>query len=143
LAIKDDAPCYFAIVALRTHVPSIEHLVNHIVIGYFRDGEGTPPDAPNYHSGYCIGDVLEGRSDWTESERNELREFIESEPRFRSWLEVHYADIDIAIRENAVWSSPLLQDEAENDENTANTLMRAVIQRSATDTGSMAQLRNP
>lgn len=138
LADEQDEARYFAVVALRSRVPSAEHLIPHIVIGYFHEDQGAPPDAPNYHSGYCIGDVLDARTDWSEEECRELRAFIETEARFRSWLETQFADLDQAIRENTVWTSPLLQDES--DEINVNTLKRAIVEKSARAPDSMAQL---
>ena len=88
-------------------------------------------------------DVLAGGAEWSEDERAELRGFIETESRFRNWLEVQFDDINRAIRDNAVWSSPLLQGEADDDAITVNTLKRAIIQKSAIEPRSMAQLRNP
>lgn len=64
LAADKDESRYFAIVALRLHAGTPQALRDHLVIGYFGEDQGTPPDAPSYNSGYCVSDVLEGRSDW-------------------------------------------------------------------------------
>ncbi len=65
LTAGSDESKYFAILALRLSANSPQALLYQVVIGYFREGQGTPPDAPSYPSGYCVGDVLEGRSDWS------------------------------------------------------------------------------
>lgn len=53
------------------HANSSQALRDHLVIGYFVDGKGTPPDAPSHHSGYCVTDVLEECSDWSADEVEE------------------------------------------------------------------------
>lgn len=58
-----DESKYFAIVALRLNVPTPDALRDHLAVGYFLEGEGIPPDAQSYNSGYCVADVLKGHSD--------------------------------------------------------------------------------
>jgi hypothetical protein len=81
-----DESKYFAIVALRLNAASPEALRDHLVVGYFVDGEGTPPNAPSYNSGYCVADVLEGRAKWSPDEVEEFRAFLTEEQRFGPWL---------------------------------------------------------
>ena len=102
LASEKDESKYFACVALRLHALTPEAMRDHLVIGYFIEGEGTPPNAPIYNAGYCIADVLQGRSDWSTDEVEELRQVVEHEPRFTLWLQEQFDDIDAAIRDNPI-----------------------------------------
>ena len=102
LTAGSDESKYFAVLALRLSANSPQALRDQVVIGYFREGQGTPPDAPSYPSGYCVGDVLEGRSDWSPEEVAELRAFLD-EPRIVRWLQEQWDEIDEAIRNSPVW----------------------------------------
>lgn len=143
VASEKDESKYFAIVALRLHASTREALRDHLVIGYFVEGQGTPPNAPTYNSGYALGDVLEGRTDWRPDEVDDLREFVERNPRFQPWLQAEFAAIDEAIRTSPVWASGLLADAADAGDIDVSTIKRAIIERSASEPGAMAQLRRP
>lgn len=52
----------------RLHVRSPEQLRDNLLVIYFREGEGTPPDAPHYSSGLYVVDVLQGKAGWSEDE---------------------------------------------------------------------------
>lgn len=136
----NDASRYFAIVALRLNAGSPAALRDHLVVGYFREGQGTPPDAPSYNSGYCVGDILAGHSDWQPDEVEEFRQFLE-EPRVTAWLQGEFAELDRTIRENPVWASDLLATDENGDPFDAAMIQRTIIQRSALEPGAMAQLR--
>lgn len=136
---EKDESRYFAIVALRLHANSPEALRNHLVIGYFVEGQGTPPDAPSYNSGYCVADVLEGRSDWSPEEVDEFRQFLD-EPRIEAWLQAQFDEIDAAIEDNPVWGSELL--DLKSDGIDVNSLKRFIVQKSALEPDAMRQLRN-
>ncbi|MCC7182361.1 MAG: hypothetical protein IT509_02175 [Rhodocyclaceae bacterium] len=138
LSSEQDGSRYFAIVALRVHAATPQALRDHLVIGYFVDGQGTPPDAPSYSTGYCVADVLEGRTDWSPDEVDEFRQFLD-QPRFRTWLQARFDEIDEAIRNNPVWGSELLVPGSSNF--NVPTLKRAIIQNSAAGASAMAQLR--
>lgn len=141
LASANDDSAYFAIVALRLHASTPGALRDHLVIEYFLEGEGTPPNAPTHPSGYCVADVLEGRSDWTTDEVAEFRQFIEQEPRFGAWLQSQFDEIDHTIRKSPHWESELqVLDELPDGLDVA-TIKRAIIQKSAMEFGAMAQLR--
>ncbi len=140
LAAEKDESKYFAAVALRLHASSPETLRKHLVIGYFVEGEGTPPQAPSYNSGYCVADVLEGGTDWSADEVEEFRQFLD-EPRIVIWLQAQFDKVDDAIRDNPVWGSELLVNDMDSDEIDVSTIKRAIIQKSAMEPGAMAQLR--
>lgn len=142
LASESDESKHFACVALRLHATTPEALRDHLVVCYFIEGEGTPPDAPAYNTGYCIADVLQGRSDWSADDVGELRHFVEHEPRFPPWLQVQFDDIDTAIRDNPIWGSELLKVRDSGNPIDVNVIKRAVIQKSAADPDAMRQLRN-
>lgn len=135
-----DAQRYFAIVALRLNALTPEALVKHLVIAYFVEGTGTPPDARNYNSGLCVGDILEGRSDWSADEVDELRHLVTDDPRFKPWLQAQFDEIDAAIQTSPLWNSELL---VVGDEVDINALKRNAIHRAAMEPGAMSHLRAP
>lgn len=139
-AEKDEAK-YFAIFALRVHASTPQALRDHVVIGYFVEGGGIPPHAPSYDSGYCVADVLEGRTDWSPDDIEDLRQFMAHDPRFGPWLQAQFDDINVAIRDNPVWDSELLVNDVASDDIDVPLLKRAIIQKSAIEPGAMAQLR--
>ncbi len=141
LATDNDESRYFAIVALRVHASTPEALRDHLVIGYFVEGEGTPPNAPSYNSGYCVANVLEGRTDWTADEIEEFRQFLD-EPRIGAWLQDQFDEIDDAIKNNPVWGRELLANDQAPDDIDAVMLKRAIVQNSALELDAMRQLRN-
>lgn len=136
-----DESRYFAVVTLRLNAPTPERLRDHLVIGYFVDGQGVPPDAPSYDSGFCVADVLEGRSDWNRDEIEEIRAFMNNEPRFGPWLQAQFDELNQAIETNPVWDSELLESDPASDDIDACMLKRTIIQASAMEPDAMAQLR--
>ena len=100
-----------AIMAFRLSVHSAEELRDHLTVGYFRENEGTPPNAPSYDSGFSIKDILEGKSDWSEEEVSEYRTWLETNENFKQWLLKQYEEIDSAIKKHKVWSSALWTEE--------------------------------
>lgn len=125
-------------VALRVHAATPQRLRDHLVIGYFVEGQGTPPDAPSYNTGYCVADVLDGRTDWSAAEVEEFRQFLD-EPRFNAWLQAQFDEIDQAIQSNPMWNSALLAQESGGID--THSVKRAIVQRSALDVDAMRQLR--
>lgn len=136
-----DESKYFAVVALRLNAATPDALRDHLVVDYFVEGEGTPPDAPSYNSGYCVADVLEGRSDWTPEEVAEFRAFLSSEPRFGPWLQAQFEELDQAIQGNSVWEADLLANEVTSNDIDIPLIKHALIQKSAMEPSAMAQLR--
>jgi hypothetical protein len=141
LASGSDESKYFSVVALRLNSATPEALLKHLVVAYFVEGEGSPPHAPSYDSGYCVSDILEGLSDWSPDEVEEFREFLTSEPRFKPWLQAQFEELNQAIKDNPVWGSDLLDNEFASDKIDVPMIKRAIIQKSAMEVGAMAQLR--
>ena len=142
-AIESDSDTfmYYAILAIRLYASTPAALRDHLPIFYFVEGAGTPPDAPCYYSGYCVSDVLEGRSDWSEKEVEEFRAFL-MEPRFAAWFDDLCVEIDQAIQNSPVWSSELLQDDSGMNEVSAAMIKRAVIERSVMEQDAMTAIRD-
>lgn len=128
---------YFAIVALRIHAPSPAELLHHTLIVYFHEDEGTPPDAPAYRSGYCVGDILDGRSDWSADEVAEFRAWLKNDQSQR-WLQAQFDEIDQEIRDNPIWDSYFVQ-----SDDPVMRIKRAVVLKSASEPTSMTALRRP
>lgn len=138
LASGSEAQQYFAIVALRLNAATLDSLRGHLVVAYFR---GPPPEGPAYNSGYCLLDVWEGRSDLSPAEVAELREFLTSNPDVEPWLAEQFADLNIAIERNLVWTSDLMENGEASDSLDARTFQRAAIQRAALGPTAMEELR--
>ena len=100
-----------AIMAFRLEVSTPQKLKPLFQIAYFREGEGEPPNAPRYLSGFTVGNILEGKSDWTDSEAREFAMWVESDARFIAWTQDHFDEINAAIKQNSVWQSPLWTDD--------------------------------
>ncbi|MGA0588856.1 hypothetical protein ACO2Q2_17305 [Dyella sp. KRB-257] len=141
LTTGPDESKYFAIVALRLNITTPEALRDHLVVGYFVEGEGTPPNAPSYNSGYCVADVLEGRSDWSADEVEEFRAFLTSAPHIAVWLQAQFDELNQAIQDNAVWGSQLLDNDVAPNNIDVPMIKRAIIQKSAMEPNAMMQLR--
>jgi len=142
LSAEKDESRYFAILALRVHANSLQGLRDHLVIGYFVEGQGMPPTL-SYNSGYCVADVLEGRSDEVE----EFRQFLD-EPRFSAWLQAQFDELDDAIRNNPVWESELLSNNlSSNDidvvEARGHSEVGAGMERNGTAAGCQGATTRP
>jgi hypothetical protein len=106
-----DANVTYTIVAIRLSVGTPKQLRDYLTVAYFQEGEGQPPDAPAYDSGYTVGEVLEGKAGWTEDEIRELTQWMDTDPQHARWLTEQLDEINKAIRESKVWESPLWGDE--------------------------------
>lgn len=143
LASEKPQTRYYAMLALRLHALTPGALRDHLAVGYFIDGEGAPPDAPCYNAGYCVADVLEGRAGWTQAEIDECRNFLESDSRFAQWLQEQHDQINVAIRDNPVWNSPLCVISDDDDPATdIFAVLRTAVMRAALDPESMRHLRS-
>lgn len=104
------------------------------------EGEGEPPDAPSYSSGYCVADVLEGCSDFSADEIEEFREYL-TEPRVASWLKKQFLELHLVIQNYSVCQPEQL----ENGEALVNVdilrLQRVLIEKAALEPAAMEQLR--
>jgi hypothetical protein len=143
LTYGPDESKYFAIVALGLNTATPEALLNHVIVGHFVEGEGTPPNDHYYNSGYCVADVLEGRSDWSAEEVAEFRTFLTGEPRVGPWLQAQFDKLKQTIQDNSVWGSDLLENDLPPNDIDVPMIKRAIIQKSAMEPNAMAQLRRP
>ncbi len=131
---------YYAVIALSLHASTPEDLMRHAVVGVIP--EGLPVDGTAYRTGYCVADILEGRSDWSAEDVEAFREFLASD-RVRVWLAEDFAELMAAIREHPVWQSPLCEGFHDPERLDVPALKRAVIGKSAMESSSMAFLRRP
>ena len=97
----------FAIMTVRLKIQTPAQLRDYINISYFKEGEGIPPDAPAYYSGFNVGEILAGKADWSQAEIDEFRAWLDTNPQIDGWLQKQFDAIDSAIKNNAVWQSPL------------------------------------
>lgn len=95
----------------RTLIRTPIALLDTVGILYFREDEGTPPHAPTYYSGWLVGDVRAGKSDWTSAEVTEFEAWLQENPRLQTWLQAEFDRIDEAIKTSPVWQSPLWMDD--------------------------------
>lgn len=98
------------IVAFRLEVSSPSDLRDYVTVGYLRDSDGAPTAENSRHSGFTIGDVLQGRAGWTDAEVSEFGHWLETEPRLQRWLSDSLDEINDAIRDSQVWESPMWTD---------------------------------
>lgn len=98
------------IMAFRLSVSSPQQMRDFLTVGYFRVGEGNPPNAASYDSGFLVKDILEGEADWTEEEIREFENWLNTNPEINHWLSEQFKEIDTAIRNHVVWSAPLWTD---------------------------------
>jgi hypothetical protein len=142
LTAGQEESMYFAIVALRLNVVTPEALRDHVLIVYFDESKGAPPHAPAYSSGYCVADVLEGRTDWSLDEVEEFRAFL-TEPRFAHWLQAQFDALNQVIRDHPLWALDWMDINETSNEIDARSMARVLIQKSAMEPDAMAHLRPP
>lgn len=133
----------FANVVLRLNIATPEDLRDHLVVGYFVEGEGAPPAARSYNSGYSVADVLSGCSDWSPDEVEEFRAFLTKDPRFDPWLQDQFDELHQTVRDNSVWGSGIPENDTESNDIDVTRIKRAIILKSAMNPNAMAQLRAP
>lgn len=92
----------------RLHVPTAERLRDHLLVLYFREDEGTPPDAPRYSSGFYVEDVLQGKAGWSDDELAEFRDWLATDPRIAAWTAAECEKIHAAIVADPLWQSDLM-----------------------------------
>lgn len=105
-----DASVSAAIMAFRLSVSSPQQLRDFLTVGYFREGEGNPPNAPSYSSGFSVKDVLEGKAGWTEEEIHEFENWLSASPEVNQWLSEQFKEIDAVIRNHVVWGTSFWAD---------------------------------
>ena len=109
----EDHLVYGLILMYRLSVSQPTDLYPTLPVVYFRDGEGTPPDAPRYRSGYTVAQVLAGEADWSAEEIAEFRTWLETDPRFLAWLHQTFAENETAIRESIALDGDIQDEEDE------------------------------
>lgn len=100
-----------AIMVYRLEVTSPQKLRDFLTIGYFREGEGGPPNAPSYDSGFLVKDVLAGKAGWSADEIGEFEQWFNTSPQIQSWLDEEFLTINQAIEHSLVWDTPLWTDD--------------------------------
>ena len=108
-----DSEIYALVIAYRLEVQSPEDLRGLLPVTYFKEGEGTPPDAPAYALGLSVKDVLGGKADWLQAEVDEFRQWVETDAALNAWVRESFAAIHEAIVNSLLWESPLITDEPE------------------------------
>jgi hypothetical protein len=101
----------FAIMAYRTQVSSPQKLRDYLTVGYFREGEGGPPKAQSYNSGFLVKDVLEGKAGWSDEEVAEFINWLDTNPGINDFLAREFEALNVAIRDSLVWDTPLWTDD--------------------------------
>ena len=101
---------YAFIVAYRLEVQTPDDLANFLPVIYFKEGEGEPPNAPMYRSGFLVKDVLSGKADWSSDEIEELKLWLKTNEALKEWLNANFTEVDREIRNSPLWNSEFMQD---------------------------------
>ncbi len=104
------AQMYAFVIAYRLEVQTPADLANFLPVIYFKEGEGEPPNAPMYRSGFLVKDVLAGKANWSIDEVEELRLWLETNESLKAWLTENFAEVDREIRNSPLWKSEFMQD---------------------------------
>lgn len=104
-----DRQKYFWIMTYRMQIKEPIDLADILPIVYF---EGEPPDAPRYESGFTVGDVKDGKSDWSDAEIEELQHWLTTS-RADRWLRDAYEKVNQMIKHSTVWESDWLNGNSE------------------------------
>jgi hypothetical protein len=94
----------------RLEVKKPEDLCNFLPVIYYKEGEGEPPKAPAYDSGFLVMHVLDGKAGWSEDEINELRKWLSENKKLQDFLEKNFNEIDLAIKNSPLWRSEFMRD---------------------------------
>ena len=89
---------YQLIFVYRMAVQEPKDLRNVLPVIYFLEGQGEPPDAPQYESGHLVQDVLDGKAGWSEIEIEDFKKWLETDPALNDWVNTNFKEIDEAIR---------------------------------------------
>lgn len=111
LQVGDAFEIYAVIVAYRLEVRCPTDLLNFLAVVYFVDG-GVPPDAPAFASGFTVGMVLRGESDWASDDVESFeRWLVEDDGQLNEFLISQDQEINQAIRESIIWESSFFNDD--------------------------------
>jgi hypothetical protein len=103
---------YAFVLAYRLSVRKPEDLLGIMPVVYYR-GEGGPPDAEPYRSGFLVQDVLSGKAGWTPDEISEFRQWLETNEQLVATLTADFRAVEEAIRKSPLWDSELITDKPE------------------------------
>lgn len=101
------------ITAYRLQVREPRDIANAFPVFYFKDGEGIPPNAPTYPSGYSVAEVLAGDAGWTEQEISDFTKWLADDPALNCLLRETFNEVHQAIVASPLWDSELMTDEPE------------------------------
>lgn len=107
---------------------------------YFRENQGVPPDAPTYYSGFTVGDLRAGRSDWSDEEVAELCDFLEKEPRAQAWIEAQLEPVRNHLRDKPAWGSESSLKDLSDATLAACLRKRAAVTKSVTEQDVIGEL---
>jgi hypothetical protein len=99
------------IMTYRLAISSPQQLIGFLSVAYFREGQGEPPNAPAYNSGFMIKDALDGKAGWSQEEVDEFDLWLKTDPKFQIWLAKEYDTVNKAIQKSLVWDTPLWTDD--------------------------------
>lgn len=111
-AVKFGTPeeIYFFVLAYRLSVKGPEDICQILPIIYFEEGQGEPPNAPMYRSGFLVQDVLAGKAGWTAEEISEFDLWLKKNEQLNAWLLANFQEIDEAIKNSLLWNSEFMTD---------------------------------
>lgn len=110
LRFGEDYRVFGNIYIYRRQVHQPADLLPLATVLYYREGEGNPPDAPAYSSGFTVQKVLDGEAGWSEAEIAEFRTFLEGDARVKAWLATYFDEIN-----QIIFNSPALEPDAWDD----------------------------
>lgn len=108
-----DVNVYAFILAYRFSVHKPADLRNFLMVVYFKEDQGTPPNAPAYHSGFLVRDVLDGKAGWSDEEIEEFRNWLDTNEALNALLTQDFNEINEAIQKSIIWTSEFITDEPE------------------------------
>jgi len=126
---SDDAK-FFAISALRINAARPETLCQQLAV----ESCGT-------ETALCVADILDGYAGWSQDEAEELRQFLEKNTDFTSWLRSTFANLENGIQNSPVFESNLVQNDFDLNKPNADMLLRAIVLKSALKPDAMQILR--
>jgi hypothetical protein len=101
---------YSFVLTYRLSVHGPEDICQILPVIYFEDGNGEPPNAPMYRSGFSVQDVLSGKAGWTSEEISEFDLWLKENKQLNAWLASNYKEIDEAIKSSLLWNSKFITD---------------------------------
>ncbi len=105
-----DAEMYAFALMYRFQVHGPDDSARFLPVLYFKEGEGEPPDAPVYRSGFTVGDIVDGNAGWSKDEIEELQAWIAKDENVQDWLRKDFEATDLAIRKSPLWESEFMND---------------------------------